>query len=340
MVNAHTYKEPDTVDRKTQHSQYLKKLQEDEDYGTEGGGGGGIGGLLTGAGVANPFDVPSIVPTIFKLVGSAIALNSSGLTEGSFGLIPSGVSSQITSVLGTLATSILGPGVIPTSTTKAPFRRRRRTTTTEAATTSTTVITTEMPVTKDSNLTETGENSTAVVELLSTDFNETTTEPGPTTTEVLFKESSLGELPVYAAAYAPNYVASTTPYPVYANSYLHSMYSAPTTTTIATTTTTTESSTTTTMSTSTTSDPNSYNVALPFDYMEGIGVGTGSGPPPTGINNSLEAIFPPNSTYPPPPFQQTPPEYGGEYEYEEQTEQEEAARARDNSDIPDSLLYT
>lgn len=314
--------------------QQFKKFQEDEDY--EGGGGGipiGIGG--------GTFEVGNLVPMIFKLVGSAISLNSSGLVEGSFGLLPVGVSNQITSVLGSLANNFLGPGIIGTTTRRPPPRRRRTrstTTTTEATTTEmVTDKTTESPTTT-TNLKETAtasslEITNSTFEDVETKLNETiemdignitqlelTTEevPGTTSTEVLFKESSLGENPVYAAAYAPNYVA-TTPYPVYASNFIHALYPAPST--VATTTTTTSAP-------STSTDPNSYAVELPFDYMEGIGFGTGAPPMvhKEGMHNvSTPPPLPQNVTYAPlPVYMQSTPDY--EYEYEEHTDEAKVKR--------------
>lgn len=208
-----------------------KKFQEDEDYGIEAIPGG--------------LEIPSIVPQIFKIVGSALSLNSSAVTESTFGFIPAGVSHRLTSVLGALASNILGPGVIPTTTPlpRPPSRRRRRTTTTA----------TPEAVTMALNGT-TGDNSTliGILDIGNSTINSTEMDDGSTTTEALFKESSLGELPVYAAAYAPNYVATTT-FPVYANKFLHALYSAPTTTTTPPPTTT---------------DPNAYAVELPFDYLD------------------------------------------------------------------------
>jgi len=202
-----------------------KKLQEDEDDSV-------IPDVIPGTDI----EFPSIVPMIFKIVGSALSLNSSALSESSYGLLPERVSSQITNVLGNLANNILG---IKPTTPPPPPRRRRRTTTT-------------MKPVEDVAL----NNNGSVVEGSSINGTDSMNfimenENRSTTTEVLFKESSLGESPVYAAAYAPNYI-QTTNYPVYASNFLHVLYPAPTTT--PTTTTTSE-------------DPGSFGVSLPFDYQ-------------------------------------------------------------------------
>ncbi|ODN02799.1 hypothetical protein Ocin01_03881 [Orchesella cincta] len=209
-----------------------KKFQEDEDENS----------ILPGIGIpGTDLELSSLVPMIFKIVGSALTLNSSAVVENSLGFIPERVSTQLTDLLENLGNRILGSQ----PTTKPPRRRRRTTTTmkpTEEAATVETISATAEP--------EGSNNETKSTNVMENENTSTST----TTEEVLFKESSLGELPVYAAAFAPYYIA-TTSYPVYASNFLHVLYPAPTTTTTTTTSTTTE-------------EPGSFGVSLPFDYQE------------------------------------------------------------------------